>query len=776
MKYPISLLCVLCAFVLTTNTKAQEATEPQPVSVSSTGEMGNRASGMPSISSDGRFVAFRSEAEHLVEGDTNGVADIFIHDRMSGITQRVSISSTGEQTDAPTEQPIISANGRVVVFQTSARTLVPGEGESGEFSQIYTHDRLTGITERISVNERGVSGMGDSDHPSISADGRYVAFRSQAENLVLEDTNNVADVFIHDRLTGHTLRASVGSRGQQANASSGEPLVISPDGRTVVFSSQATSLAASFGDEMRLYVYNRVLAQTSFLNFPADGRQRELLQLASSNSAGIIATLAQIDPDTLEILLFDQQSDTVKSIATLPAMEVKGAQIALSGDGLSLAALTLVEGRTEIHRFDLQTDTEITLAPAAVESVALSQDGTSIAFTQADTHKVAQIYTLTETQPGAIVSGRVTDSIGSPLGLVTIATSEGELTRSDRGGYFFFSGNPPRVTVLTPVKEGYTFEPPSQPIDIDSDLTDLHFTAFPEKVLEEAQKDIGMPYVAERGESGPYHGYAAGYCTDLVLDAYTWGSDYNIQFALEQDYRAHPEHIYRWRDARDAHDMWRYLSYSGQMLAHAAPYQPGDIVFFDWSKDGEIDHVSLVAEIDAQNRPRSLYDATGVIASNPDGSADELPWEDFHESTVRGHARWSGMFEPVIPALPGGDYFQAAAGSAMVEMRLIDPQGNVISQGERGIPGGVFFDLGWEQSVSIFSPLAFGENYIIEISNPNTEDAAFNFLAHTTQDGIITERVEHRAVLLPGETWTLLITVSLNEEGKLSLSAPMLEP
>lgn len=778
MKYKIRcILCALCILMLkTTAANAQDQSEPQPISISTTGEMGNRPSSAPSLSGDGRFVAFRSEANNLAEGDTNGVADIFVHDRLNATTARVSISSTGEQADAPVEQPMISANGRVVVFQSTAQTLVPGLAQAENISHIYAYDRLTGITERVSVNHRGESGNGPSRNPSISATGRYVAFMSYATNLVRNDTNNASDVFIHDRLSGHTTRVSVGTRGQEGNANSGEQLAIAADGHTVVFSSQATTLATSFDTVPRLYYHNRVTAETSYVNFPVDEQQRELLQITSSSDAVTFAGLTQLDNAIFEILIFKPYNDTAESLATLLSSSASDPQITLSGDGFTLiSTLPIDHSSNQMQQIDLHTTQSTSLAPTHVESVAISQDGQSIAYAQNDARGVAQIYLLSEGQAGLTIRGRVTDALGSPLGFVNIATSNGEIVYSDENGYFFFGSQPPGVTVLTPAKDGYTFEPRTRLINIDATLAEIHFTAYPEKILAEAAKDLGMPYAAERGESGAFHGYAAGYCTDLVLDAYTWGAEFDIQAALEQDYRAQPEHFYNWRDARNAHDMWRYLSYSGQMLAHTLPYLPGDIVFFDLSEDGEIDHVSLVSEIDTQNRPLQMYDATGKINDNPDGLADELRWVEFHERSVRGHARWSGLFEPMVSELPVGTYLQAAVGAALVELRLIDPQGGSLARAERGIPGGTFVDLGWEQSVSVISPRELGENYLVEIHNPGVEAAAFTFLAHTIQDSIVTRRVEYKAVLAPGETLSLRLLLSLDEAGQLVLSVPELE-
>ena len=764
-------LCVLCVFALISPVAAQTTPDLIPASISSQGESGNGASTSPSLSTDGRFVAFASQASNLVPDDSNNLADIFIHDRLTTETSRLSISITGEQADAPSENPVISANGRFVAFQSTATTLVPGNLQASSHNHIYVHDRLTGITERVSVNDRAEAGDAASINPSISSDGRYVAFQSQASNLVLDDNNGVADVFIRDRLTGHTIRASVSSQGTETNLPSGEHLQISEDGRSVVFSSQSNSLAVAISDAQRIYLYNRVLANLEYFNLPVDKSQRIIVQLQTSAAANVIAALTQIEGSTnsaFEIIVFNKLNATQQILDSFEATQGTP-QIVLSADGKDLAALV---SSTEIRRYDIQTQARQVLATdRSLGEIAMASDGKVFAYTQ-NIEGISQIVVFTTdntTSPGYTLSGRVTDAIGHPLSLVTIKTSSGHAMRTDGNGYFFFSGLSPQTASLVPSKDGFTFEPEEIPFEITADLNELHFQSFHENVLKEARKDLGMPYNFNRGGSGIFHGYSAGYCTDLILDAYSWGADYHIQFSLEQDYRANPGHVYRWRDARNANDMWRYFAYSGQMLPHAAPYQPGDIVFFDWDEDGEIDHVSIISTVDYLNRPENMYDATGVIDSNPSGKAAELPWEAFHEQTVRGHARWSGQLEPIMTQMPSGEFLQVLVGSAQVELRLLDPQGNLLSDRERLIPGGTFLDLGWEQSLSIHSPRANGSTYSAEIRNLSDVPVPYQFLAHTIQEGLITERVEFKDTLSPGSIYHISLDVDVDAEGTLTL-------
>jgi len=210
------------------------------VSVDSGGLQGNSWSSTPSISSDGRFVAFRSVASNLVSGDTNSTWDIFVHDRQTSQTTRVSVDSGGLQGNGRSQSTSISSDGRFVAFHSRASNLVPGD-TNGTYD-IFVHNRQTGQTTRVSVDSGGLQGNSLSEMSSISSDGRFVAFESYASNLVPGDTNGEADIFVHDRQTGQTTRVSVDSGGLQGNNHSDGPMSISSDGRFVAFQSEATNL------------------------------------------------------------------------------------------------------------------------------------------------------------------------------------------------------------------------------------------------------------------------------------------------------------------------------------------------------------------------------------------------------------------------------------------------------------------------------------------------------------------------------------------------------
>ncbi|HEV8114281.1 MAG TPA: hypothetical protein VGR31_16030 [Planctomycetota bacterium] len=209
------------------------------VSVDSAGVEGNDSSINCSISADGRYVAFESLANNLVAGDTNVVADIFVHDRQTGATERVSVDSAGAQGNDYSLAPSISSDGRFVVFISGATNLVAGD--SNLVSDIFVRDRQNGTTERVSVGPAGVEGNGYCYSCSISVDGRTVAFQSYSDNLVAGDTNALGDVFVRDRQLGTTERVSVGPAGLEGDGDSNASL-ISADGRYAVFASYADNL------------------------------------------------------------------------------------------------------------------------------------------------------------------------------------------------------------------------------------------------------------------------------------------------------------------------------------------------------------------------------------------------------------------------------------------------------------------------------------------------------------------------------------------------------
>ena len=242
------------------------------VSVSSGGTLGNGDSENACISADGRYVAFYSKATNLVPGDANDAGDVFVHDRWTGQTTRVSVASDGTQGDSYSGRwgIAISARGRYVVFDSSASNLVPSD--TNDYEDVFVHDRFTSQTTCVSWAPDGTPGNANAYYPCVSADGRYVAFQSQADNL-LPGLDFGVHIFVHDQQTGEKEVVSVNSAGTLGDDSSEEPS-ISADGRYVAFQSQATNLVT--GDtnaQQDIFVHDRETGQTTRVSVASDGTE-----------------------------------------------------------------------------------------------------------------------------------------------------------------------------------------------------------------------------------------------------------------------------------------------------------------------------------------------------------------------------------------------------------------------------------------------------------------------------------------------------------------------
>jgi Tol biopolymer transport system component len=326
------------------------------VSSDKTGISGNQSSQQPVLSGDGSYIAFSSFASNLVPGDTNGTADVFVKNVLTGNIERVSVASDGSQGDGENYAPSISADGRYVAFLSTASNFFPGDSASSW--DIFIHDRQTGQTKHVDSGVHGgdsnngpsisgdgryvayaktviespiftsdpfysgthvfiydqqtggydcasnyyvdgtlgllfFSGDGASGYPSISGNGRYVAYTSLATNLVSGDTNGVRDVFVYDRsliFNTQIPRVSVASDGTQGNGAVTdlERPSISSDGRFVAFSSSASNLMPTdtngFPDT---FVHDMATGQTLRVSVSASG-----LEANGSSSDGVLVSIS----------------------------------------------------------------------------------------------------------------------------------------------------------------------------------------------------------------------------------------------------------------------------------------------------------------------------------------------------------------------------------------------------------------------------------------------------------------------------------------------------
>lgn len=210
----------------------------------------------PSISADGRFIAFESIASNLVPGDTNGSPDIFVRDMVAGTTIRASVSATGTQAIGYSLRPEISRDGTATAFESNA-VLVPAD--QNRRIDVYVRSLIQNTTTLVSMNSNGDVGNDQSDNPALSRDGRVVAFRSMASNLIPVDLQPAIfvgpvadpgfDLFVRDVATGRTTLVSADEDGGQGNGWSFDP-VVSANGKLIVFSSAATNLVPRDSNEV----------------------------------------------------------------------------------------------------------------------------------------------------------------------------------------------------------------------------------------------------------------------------------------------------------------------------------------------------------------------------------------------------------------------------------------------------------------------------------------------------------------------------------------------
>jgi Tol biopolymer transport system component len=384
------------------------------VSVDSAGVQSQQVCAFPSISADGRFVAFQSTASNLATGDTNDVYDVFVRDRQTGITARVSVGTGGTQGDQDSFFPSISADGRFVAFESFADSLVAGDGNGAP--DVFVHDRQTGTTERVSVAAGGGSGNGSSYFPAISADGRFVGFTSGASNLVAADTNGVTDAFVRDRQTGTTARVNLGPGGAQANGAS-ELSSISADGRFAAFASTASNLIAGdtngFSD---VFVRDLQIGTTERVSVSTDGAQGNTASYSYSisgdgrfvtfysNATSLVAGDTNGVPDAF---VRDRQLGTTErvSVATngaqgnarsdAPRVSTDGRFVAFFSDATNLAAGD-TNGSSDVFVRDLQSKTteRVSLSTGGTEGNAASRypafsaDGRFVTFDSSATNLV----------------------------------------------------------------------------------------------------------------------------------------------------------------------------------------------------------------------------------------------------------------------------------------------------------------------------------------------------------------------------------------------------
>jgi VCBS repeat-containing protein len=506
--------------------------ETRRVSVASNGTQGNSQSNEPSLSADGRYVAFSSVASTLVAGDTNGTYDVFVHDRQTGETQRVSVASNGAQGNGESHQPSLSADGRYVAFPSVATTLVAGDTNGTR--DVFVHDRQTGETRRVSVASDGTQGNGSSgttanatpERPSLSADGRYVAFSSNASTLVAGDSNGALDVFVHDRQTGETQRVSVAIDGTQGNGASDRPS-LSADGRYVAFSSLARTLVpGGTSGPQHVFVKDRQTGETGLVSVSSNGTHGNSTSIQASLSAdgryvafaSLSSTLVAGDTNvTFDVFVHDRQTGETRRVSVardgtqgngssqLPSLSADGRSVAFQSD----AALVAGDTNNTIDVFVVGI-----APPSALDGALTTVEDTQGTGTLNGSDPYGDPLTY------AIVSNgmRGTAVITDPTTGTFVYTPNGNANGSDTFTFKVNDGtsdsNVATVTVtITPVNDA--------PVATDQTATTAEDAAQPVTL---SGSDVEGDPLAFSIVTGPSHGVLSGAAPSLI---YTPAADYN---------------------------------------------------------------------------------------------------------------------------------------------------------------------------------------------------------------------------------------------------------
>lgn len=315
---------------------------------SSGGEATGGDSSARAMTADGRFIAFDSLATNLATGDLNGVRDAFIKDRMLGTTTRVSTSSSGIEGNGDSIVKAVAENGSLVFFQSVATNLVSSDTNLAE--DIFVKNTSTGITTRVSTNTSGVEANGASSLSAVSADGRYVAFASLAQNLVTSDTNSLQDVFLKDLQTGGVTRVSTDSAGNQAlGGSSFMPALsgMSADGRFIAFTSGATNLVQNDGNSFNdAFVKDMVTGITRLVSTDSFGNQGNGNSTVQAISAdGRFVAFESTATNLVSGDLNNAQDVFVKDLLTGTTTRASTSSTGIEGNSTSFVRALSADGR-----------------------------------------------------------------------------------------------------------------------------------------------------------------------------------------------------------------------------------------------------------------------------------------------------------------------------------------------------------------------------------------------------------------------------------------------
>ncbi|MGW6061860.1 hypothetical protein [Streptomyces sp. NPDC055189] len=347
-----AVLAALCA--VTVLSPAGASADPavprtERVSVGPEGAEGNAASTSPAISADGRYVAFVSASRNLVASDTNGTPDAFVRDLRTGRTERVSVRSNGKASHGVVREVSISPDGRYVVFTSTADDLV--NGDPNDLDDVFLHDRDTGRTQRISATGASYDGLRSqlTYDPVVSGDGRYVAYASGAEDLVAGDANERDDVFLYDRKKKTTELAQLDNAGRQGQGDAFAPAFAGGSGgRYLAFTSNAGNLAGveDHSSATDIFLRDREKGTTELISIPQAYNRKtpswdavlsgDARYAAFTSSSRVLRPEGPVPTSAHNVFLYDREAKRMRLVSAAPdgtPANGDSDDVSLSGDG-----------------------------------------------------------------------------------------------------------------------------------------------------------------------------------------------------------------------------------------------------------------------------------------------------------------------------------------------------------------------------------------------------------------------------------------------------------
>lgn len=485
------------------------------ISVSNTGEQANERSFSPKISGDGRYVAFTSYASNLVPYDANNRCDVFVYDLHTGEVELVSVSSTGVQGNSCSMVDSISDDGNVVVFTSWATTLVPGD--TNYAGDVFIRNRRQRRTERISVTSTGGQANGNSRTGIVSADGRFVVFLSSATNLTQQGCNHDPSIFLYDQQTGSVECIECSCQEGYPQWRPFDHPTMAPNNRYIAYESLIRCCPDPDGPcytryDSKAVVYDRWNATRVFEFVGTNGCSNYLGSLdrgvSLSYDGRLLAFTSDYDTRTdpfpyypPQVWVYDFQRGRLdllsKGLNGNRGNERSGSpDISYDGRFVSFrsAATNLVAGDTngsfDIFLYDRETNTLRVIsrtpdqqANGSSWSATMSADGRFIAFDSSatnlvpfDTNGYADVFVYDRLGGWPTISGRVTDASGHGIPGVTVWAGFPRNTSTDASGNYTFTGLPAGTYTVRPEKDPYVFSPESRAVTVPPSATSVNFT------------------------------------------------------------------------------------------------------------------------------------------------------------------------------------------------------------------------------------------------------------------------------------------------------------